>query len=358
MLLDSSGALPAPLSQAIDRLQASAALVVQTAITEFYAIHPDLHLAHGYEGVRRWRDDTQRHLQTLIAALRAGTPASFADYARSYAEDMRARGQDPFAFGHLLELIGQTIREQLGDEVWVPVHAALDAALRQIPMEGKEYTVALPSDNDLMPAYFNAVLSGNRVAAQDLVFGALDRGATIRQLYLNVFQPALYDVGQMWASGRLSVAQEHLATAITQTILAGIYARVPMTAPGQQRAIVACLAGNYHEIGPRMLADFLQMAGYDTRFLGANTPTDSLLAMIDDVKPDVVGLASTTQEQVDQVKDAIERIRGDFQSYRPTIMVGGLAFNAADNLWRRVGGDVWGMDAGQAIDHLVGSADW
>ena len=349
---------PTNVPQALDRLQASTALVVQTAITEFYAIHTALHREHGYEGVRRWRDDTQRHLQALIASLRSGNPESFAGYARAYVDDLRVRGQDPMQFGHLLEIIGQTIREQLGDEVWIPVRSALDAALQDIPLEDGDGTVTLLSDGDLMPAYFRAVLNGNRVAARDVIFAALDQGATIRQVYLNVFQPALYAVGQMWENGRLSVAQAPLAPAITQAILSGIYARVPLTAPGPKRAIVACLAGNYHEIGPRMLADFLQMAGYDARFLGANTPTDSLLAMIDEVKPDVVGLASTTNAQVEQVQHAIERIRGDFTAYRPTIMVGGLAFNLIDGLWQQVGGDVWGMDAGQAIDHLVGSADW
>ncbi len=331
---------------------------MQTAITDFYAIHPDLHRMHGYEGVRRWREDAQRHLQALVTALRTQTPVLFGGYARIYIAELNGRGQDLVAFAHLLEIMGQAIRSTLGDETWSMVRVPLDAALREIPLQDGDRTVLLQADDRLMPTYLSAVLAGNRIAAQDAVFDALDRGATVRQVYLDVFQPALYTVGQMWETGQLSVAQEHLATAITQAILSGIYARVPLATSGLRRAIVACLAGNYHEIGPRMLADFLQMAGYDTRFLGANTPTDSLLAMIDEVKPDVVGLASTTQEQVDQVKDAIERIRGDFTAYRPTIMVGGLAFNLVDGLWQRVGGDVWGQDAGQAIDHLTGSADW
>lgn len=207
-------------------------------------------------------------------------------------------------------------------------------------------------------AYLQSLLKGDRVQAQKLILDTFDRRfGDIRDIYLQVFQPSLYEIGRLWEIGQISIAQEHLATAITQSVLSALYARADLPSSLDQHAIVACLSGNYHEIGPRMLADFLQMAGYNTRFLGANTPEDCLLQMIEEIKPAVIGLPATTASQVEAVRLTIEHLRADFTSYRPIVMVGGLAFNLSQGLWKTVRADVWGENAGQAIDRLVGSVE-
>jgi len=147
-----------------------------------------------------------------------------------------------------------------------------------------------------------------------------------------------------------------LATAITQGVLAHIYGASPVAPRKPQRAVVACLSDNYHEIGARMVADLLQSAGYDTLFLGANTPEASLMELITQQRPDMIGLPSTMTSQVQGVQSTIAQIRSDCASFRPTILVGGLAFNAAVGLWKQIGADVSGRDAGEVLDHLIGSA--
>jgi methanogenic corrinoid protein MtbC1 len=208
--------------------------------------------------------------------------------------------------------------------------------------------------NQLMQDYLQALLAGDQEAAQKNVMDAFRDGVPTRQIYLDIFQPALYQIGSLWEIGRISVAQEHLATAITQTVLANIYAEIEFQPSRNETAIIGCLENNYHEMGARMVADFLQIAGYDATFMGAGTPTNDFLSMIDQTKPSVVGLPATFGYQTDLIKQAIEQIRSDFASYRPTILVGGIAFNLTDGLWKSVGGDVWGKDAGEAVDHLVG----
>ncbi len=218
--------------------------------------------------------------------------------------------------------------------------------------------LAPTSDNahPLMHTYLQTMLAGDRQLAHSLIIDAFHDGLSLRAIYLDVFQPALYEVGRLWERGAISVAQEHLATAITQGVLASIYAAVPVAPRKPQRAVVACLRGNYHEIGARMMADFLQSSGYDTLFLGANTPDDSLLELISQQRPEIIGLPSTMTSQVQGVQSTIMQIRGDFASFHPTILVGGMAFNAVDGLWKKVGADVWGRDAGEALDHLIGAA--
>jgi MerR family transcriptional regulator, light-induced transcriptional regulator len=205
----------------------------------------------------------------------------------------------------------------------------------------------------LVVAYTASALEGDRAQAQQIVTSAMDQGVSLHEIYLKLFQPSLYQIGHLWATGKVSIAQEHLATAVTQAVLGAVYARVDLPTSLSQHAVVACLSGNYHEIGPRMVADFLQLEGYNTRFLGANTPIEAVIELVDRLRPAVVGLPATTAEQIAPVRAAIEQLRAEFVTYRPVVMVGGQAFNLGTGLWQDVAADVWGPDGAQAIQRLT-----
>jgi methanogenic corrinoid protein MtbC1 len=71
--------------------------------------------------------------------------------------------------------------------------------------------------------FLQAILAGQRAAAVQVAREALRDGTSLQSLYLDVFQPALYEVGARWEANQLTVAQEHIATAITQFVMAQIY---------------------------------------------------------------------------------------------------------------------------------------
>src|SRR3712207_4670693 len=70
---------------------------------------------------------------------------------------------------------------------------------------------------EIAPRYLEALLAGDRNAA---VRAALDdgvaRGLTVPDLYVGVIQPAQHRIGELWQENRLTVAHEHVATAISQ----------------------------------------------------------------------------------------------------------------------------------------------
>ena len=74
--------------------------------------------------------------------------------------------------------------------------------------------------------FLEAVLAGSRRTAFGVVDRALEAGLELRGLYLDVFQPALRDVGRLWQENRITVADEHLATAITQAAMGRLYERL------------------------------------------------------------------------------------------------------------------------------------
>ena len=348
---DASPTITAAIAK--QRIEQALPDVSRVIAAQVIALKPGVYLAETDTDVLM--AEIEQHVSALATALVNHDQHSFTQYIQSV--DANIEAHDDLRL--VIEVLGQVIRQHLGEPVWSTVKPVLDSALEWLSSQtGLAPSAKISTETNIIQGYTQNILTGDRVGAEKLVFDALAHGYTVRDIYLKVIQPSLYEVGRLWEIGQVSIPQENLATAITQSVLSAIYARVEMPSSLEKHALVACLEDNFHEIGPRMLADFLQMAGYNTRFLGTNTSVDCLMEMIQTIKPGVIGLPATTQNHVEGVKLAIERVRADFTSYRPTIMVGGLAFNYSDGLWKTVKADLWSADGGKAVDLLVGSSDW
>jgi methanogenic corrinoid protein MtbC1 len=169
------------------------------------------------------------------------------------------------------------------------------------------------------------------------------------QVELHVIQPALYQIGEKWQSNQVSVAQEHMATAIVQTVMTAGLLRSTSPAPINKRALLACVEGNNHAIGLRMVADAFQLAGWDVQYLGASVPTAALVKQAVEWKPDLVGLSVSFAQQMPAVKAAIAQLAQRLGDARPAVMIGGLAINRFNPLAGVAGADATSADAGAAV---------
>ena len=71
--------------------------------------------------------------------------------------------------------------------------------------------------------YLTSLLGGNRIVCGTVVDDVLEQTRAIHGLYEEVFRRSLYEVGELWERGRISVADEHLATAMTESLLTQVY---------------------------------------------------------------------------------------------------------------------------------------
>ena len=113
--------------------------------------------------------------------------------------------------------------------------------------------------------------------------------------------------------------------------------------------VATSVGGELHEIGMRMVADFLEMEGWDTYYLGANTPTDSILLSLEERQADVLAISATLTLHVSKVSELIDQIRTSPSQSTIKILVGGYPFNIARNLWQQVGADGYAPDAQGAV---------
>jgi methanogenic corrinoid protein MtbC1 len=203
---------------------------------------------------------------------------------------------------------------------------------------------------DLAQRYLELVLAGDRREASRSIIEAADQGIAIREIYLDVLQPVQREIGRLWQLHRISVAQEHLCTAITQLVMSQLYPRLFSGKRRQRSAVGTCVGGELHEIGMRMVVDLLEMEGWDTFYLGADTPHDAVIQQVVDVKADLLAVSVTLANHVDQAAKLIDRLRGDPRCAATKVLVGGLPFNFSPDLWSRVGADATAPDAQGAAD--------
>jgi methanogenic corrinoid protein MtbC1 len=198
--------------------------------------------------------------------------------------------------------------------------------------------------NNLEKTYTNALLSGKRLIAADLIFKALDENHSVSDIYQHVFRESQVELGRLWETNQISVAQEHYCTAITQSLMSQLYPKFAVRTGKGKKIVVACVGGELHELGARMATDFFEMDGWQTYFIGANTPKESLILTIREQKPDLLGLSVTMSHNLPQSIEVINTIRADSELKNLAIMVGGRAFNVMPNVWEKVGADLFSDD--------------
>lgn len=210
----------------------------------------------------------------------------------------------------------------------------------------------------MMRAYLEAQLRGDRTEALAVLDRGLASGMGVEEAILDVVLAAQREIGVLWEKNVVSVAQEHLATAVSQLALARLYERLPRRRPNGKAVIVTCVEGELHELGARVVADFLEMAGYRVRFLGADVPTRSLVELVRREPADLVALSATMSFHLDALRAAIAGLRealGD----RIKLAVGGNAFVWDPSLRTRVDVALSARDAKalvRSVDEALGVA--
>ncbi len=204
---------------------------------------------------------------------------------------------------------------------------------------------------DLGERYLRAQLRGDRRGAYDVVVGqGLAAGVPAAALR-EVVRDAQRELGRLWERNLVSIAQEHMATAISQVVLAALYDETPRAPACGKRVWIACVEGELHDLPARLAADTLDLAGYDVRFLGASVPTDSLLEMLAGERPELLGFSVTLSFHVPALRAAVRRVREAHGAALP-IVIGGNALQWMPSLAAQLEVE-HGLDA----DGLVAAAD-
>ncbi|HEY9285608.1 MAG TPA: cobalamin-dependent protein [Pyrinomonadaceae bacterium] len=318
-----------------------------------YELQPELESRYGPAGREKCLQDARYHLSYLAEAVAASSPALFADYVGWAKVMLAARGVPAADLARNIECMREALRRNLRPEAGGVVSEYLDAGLKRLPQSPAELPALLDEAGphaELARHYLTLLLRGERHLASRLVLDAADAGVGVREIYLHVFQRTQREIGRLWQMNKINVAQEHYCTASTQLIMSQLYPRIFRTERRGRALVATGVAGELHEIGVRVVADFFEMEGWDTYYLGANAPTPSILQAVADRKAHVLAVSATMTFHLRAVEELIAAARADGACRGVKIMVGGYPFALEPELWRRVGADFYAADAEQAVE--------
>lgn len=327
-------------------------MLSEAVVTRQYELQPEIWQPYGNIGWEKSVRDVEYHLSYLSEAMAASAPSLFADYVAWLKVLFAGLNFPDQVLATTLQCIRDALQEMLPEELKAIADEYIETGLRQLPQAPSVLPSFISQDAplaDLATEYLNALLRGERYVASRLILDAVDQGVSIKDIYLYVFQPSQHEIGRLWQMNQVSVAQEHYCTAATQLIMSQLYPHIFSTERIGRRLVATCVGDELHEIGIRMVADFFEMEGWDTYYLGANTPMESIVRTVVEHDVDILGVSATMTFHVSAVADLIANVRTSEASKDVKILVGGYPFNVTPNLWQLVGADGHARDAQQAV---------
>jgi MerR family transcriptional regulator, light-induced transcriptional regulator len=198
--------------------------------------------------------------------------------------------------------------------------------------------------------FLSSLLSGEYNLSQQIARETIQSADDLKDFYLQEIQSSLYEIGRMWESGEISVAREHLASAIVTRVMASLYGHFIIFEKTRGKAVVTAAPNEFHEIGPRMVADLLEIDGWDVDYMGANVPARDLVVFLKKKKPFLVAISIAMPFNIDRARETIDLIRGNSNLKKMKIMIGGRCISFYPQIENYLGADGSGKSAKEAVE--------
>jgi methanogenic corrinoid protein MtbC1 len=332
-------------------IQSQSDELAKLIVDEQWSRNPQFKVRYGEVGHAKCVQDVKYNLAYLSQAIVSNSPPLFAayiDWVKVLFEGLKIPTRE---LAESLEITSDLLQQRFLDAATI-VRNFIELGLNHLTSA----TEAIPSFFDdsqplflLGHQYFDAILNGDRSIASRLILNAVAQGASIKDIYLHVFQPSQREIGRLWQMNQMSVAQEHYCTAVTQLIMSQLYSNIFNTPKNGKRLVATCVGNELHEVGLRMVTDFFEMDGWNTYYLGSNVPLSSIMQTLTERKADVLAISATMTFHIPLVADLIKQVRNSDSNKHIKILVGGYPFNIEPELWQQVGADGYAFNAEHAI---------
>ena len=186
----------------------------------------------------------------------------------------------------------------------------------------------------LAETFLRQALAGELAAANQTILHADDVGMPLERIFGEVLQPALTELGRRWAENEVLVAQEKEVSELTREIVAELSLRHARSEPDGPVLVAACVEGERHELGLRMVCGLFREEGWLVHYLGADVAPRFLQEAVQLHRPAVVLLSAKLTPNLPAVKAALDVLTAGLSTeHPPPIVVGGrVAVEHAEEL--------------------------
>ena len=341
-----------PNSFAAELLEVSAAGYAALAAERLVTTHPELAARFSTDATGAWRGVFAQRIVELATALRLSEPDLFVARVNWARRAFTARDVPEADLRASLDVLAEVLARELPDEARPAAAGMLALAIAEFDHPAEHHGTCVDPGTEtgrLALEYLSTVLEGDSRRATERLLEAADGGLGVERIYLEVLVPAQQEIGRLWHAGELGIVEEHVVTHTTERLLALLAHRATRAPANGRTVLCAAVAGNTHDIAVRVLADFFDIAGWRSIHLGGNLPATELATAVQYFDGELVVLSAALSVQLPRVAEAIAAVRR-LEGREVRVMVGGLAFADAPDVWRKLGADGYAPDARSAVE--------
>ncbi|GAB1481542.1 B12-binding domain-containing protein [Treponema sp.] len=335
-----------------NKIEESRLLLSKVILEESYKAAPGFWEHFGEEGKQKAYKDIGYHLDYLVEALRFDSPELFSAYSNWLAGHFEGLKFPQDKLSQTLTALCHGLDSVLDADLAKRAIAVVKGQSSSTENAGSSFGSTVTLQEEAVQ-YLDALLKGDRAKASSQIMQLVESGMPIKSIYIDIFQASQLEIGRLWLTGSISVAQEHFCTAATQTIISQLYPIIFSGRRNGKSLVAASVSGELHELGIRMVADFFELEGWASYYLGANVPPRGIVAALQERKASVLCLSTTMVFNLPELDAIIQLVRKTFNKNEVKIIVGGAPFNVSPGLWEKVGADGFAHSAEEAVDEVT-----
>ncbi|WP_031443966.1 cobalamin B12-binding domain-containing protein [Arenibacter algicola] len=303
-------------------------------------------------GKQKCNDECLFHINYLIEAINMNHPDIYINYIRWSLPMLKSRNISETLIHTNLDFVQRAFKEIVGGELSNLAESYIVLAKEKLGVNPQRRETYITNNNPFkkeVNIYLRFLLEGKRHEAIFFIHELIRRNVRIKDIYLHIFKVSQYEVGRLWLYNKITIVQEYYCTASTQSIISGLYQYI-FASKRTGKTMVACtVSGELHEMGIRMVADFFEMEGWNTKYIGSNSSDREVQEVLINSKADLLAISCTLSCNVSKIETLIKQIRGDSSLAQLKIVVGGYTFLSNPGLWKKVSADAFLENATDAL---------
>lgn len=183
-----------------------------------------------------------------------------------------------------------------------------------------------PNKNHSSCNLFHALVGGHEEEAADILITDYLNGEPLSQIFDELMCPAMQRIGELWFSGEISIAQEHLATRTAVNAIHKLRSVLSVSDITGEIAMCCALEGDLHELPTNLAQLVFEKEGFEVVNFGANTPLYSFTEEVGCYAPDIICISATTMTDIERLARDYKEFRERIAKLKTPIILGGKVF--------------------------------
>ncbi len=321
--------------------------IAKQVVNMQYEIHPAFK-TYGMNGYAKSIQDAQYNLQFLLTAYQYNNLEiliHYLEWTDRLFKNINLPENTLLQHLELLTVVLQNwlkpleVKESLKHQLINLLSEAtekLKAKQRLVSLVG---THEISLENPYYQRYEETIFKGDRGALKSLFAEMVEANLGLEFIYGEIMEVFQKRLGLLWHEQKITVAKEHFATAMSQYAMTLLYDQIFSTPRKGKRMLAACVSGELHEFGIRLIADYFEYKGWDTVYYGANNSQSALVQATLEQSPDIIFLSCTMTYHLDHLETLIGEIKK--VGVTAPICVGGYPFDVSPVLSKQIGADYY-----------------